>query len=85
MSKPDPVFQSKHGQETGVKKPTQPSLDSSSHSGGGETIVHVVQGQRDRYMKIAKEKEQEVLLLKTRLDRAQVRSTTQVTRLSALK
>ena len=44
-------------------------LDSSTN--GGEALLHVVQGQRDRYMKAAKDKEQEVILLKTRLDRAQ--------------
>ena len=32
-------------------------------------VLHAIQAQRDRYMKVAKENEQEVLLLKTRLDR----------------
>jgi hypothetical protein len=44
-------------------------IDSSSS--GGDALLHVIQGQRDRYMKAAKDKEQEVILLKTRLDRAQ--------------
>ena len=58
---------------------TQNNKSSSSSSSASSSfpstmdsdnaILHAIQTQRDRYMKVAKENEQEVLLLKSRLDR----------------
>ena len=42
---------------------------SSLNEDSDNAMLHAIQAQRDRYMKLAKENEQEVLLLKTRLDR----------------
>ena len=38
---------------------------------GNDPIISALQGQRDRYLKLAKEREQEVHLMQTRLERAQ--------------
>ena len=46
------------------------SSSSLSNKDSDNAMLHAIQTQRDRYMRLAKENEQEVLLLKTRLDRS---------------
>ena len=44
------------------------NVESSS---SGDAVITALQGQRDRYLKLAREKEQEVIILQAKLERAQ--------------
>ena len=66
----------RHSMQSSSETQNNKSSSSSSASSSfpstmdsDNAILHAIQTQRDRYMKVAKENEQEVLLLKSRLDR----------------